>query len=31
MIGLREDARYTHALHAMSGIGVHDGELPLGT
>ncbi|HXV11488.1 MAG TPA: beta-N-acetylhexosaminidase [Burkholderiales bacterium] len=31
MIGLREDARYTQALHAMSGIGVHDGELPLGT
>ncbi|MDH3315571.1 MAG: beta-N-acetylhexosaminidase [Gammaproteobacteria bacterium] len=31
MIGLREDARYTQALHAMSGIGSHDGELPLGT
>jgi beta-N-acetylhexosaminidase len=31
MIGLREDARYTQALHAMSGIGAHDGELPLGT
>ena len=31
MIGLREDGRYTQALHAMSGIGVRDGELPLGT
>lgn len=31
MIRLREDARYTQALHAMSGIGSHDGELPLGT
>lgn len=31
MIGLREDARYAQALHAMSGIGAHDGELPLGT
>lgn len=31
MIGLREDARYTQALHAMAGIGLHDGELPLGT
>jgi beta-N-acetylhexosaminidase len=31
MIGLRQDARYTQALHAMSGIGAHDGELPLGT
>lgn len=31
MIGLREDARYTQALHAMSGIGSHDGELPLDT
>lgn len=30
MIRLREDARYTQALHAMSGIGAHDGELPLG-
>ena len=28
---LREDARYTQALHAIAGIGVHDGELPLGT
>jgi beta-N-acetylhexosaminidase len=31
MIGLRENSRYTQALHAMSGIGAHDGELPLGT
>jgi len=31
MIGLRENPRYTQALHAMSGIGAHDGELPLGT
>jgi len=31
MIGLREDSRYAQALHAMSGIGAHDGELPLGT
>ncbi len=31
MIRLREDARYTQALHAISGIGVHNGELPLGT
>lgn len=31
MIGLREDARYTQALHAMAGVGVRDGELPLGT
>ena len=31
MIGLREDSRYTQALHAMSGIGARDGELPLGT
>ena len=31
MIRLREDARYTQALHAMSGIGARDGELPLGT
>lgn len=30
MIGLREDPRYTQALHAMAGIGAHDGELPLG-
>jgi len=31
MIQLREDARYTQSLHAMSGIGAHDGELPLDT
>jgi len=31
MIELREDPRYAQALHAMSGIGAHDGELPLGT
>lgn len=30
MIRLREDARYTQALHAIAGLGVHDGELPLG-
>lgn len=30
MIGLREDARYERALHAISGIGQRDGELPLG-
>ena len=31
MIKLREDARYTQALHAMAGLGAHDGELPLGS
>lgn len=31
MIRLREDARYTRALHAIAGIGLHDGELPLGS
>ncbi len=30
MVALREDARYHHALHAIAGIGLHDGELPLG-
>jgi len=29
MIRLREDARYTRALHAIAGIGLRDGELPL--
>lgn len=31
MVRLREDARYARALHAIGGIGLHDGELPLGT
>ena len=31
MIGLRQDPHYTQALHAMSGIGLRDGDLPLGT
>ena len=30
IVKLREDARYAKALHAMVGIGVRDGELPLG-
>jgi len=30
IVKLREDARYAKALHAMAGIGVRDGELPLG-
>lgn len=30
MVRLREDARYAQALHAMAGLGAHDGELPLG-
>lgn len=30
MVTLREDARYARALHAIAGIGQHDGELPLG-
>lgn len=29
MVKLREDARYVQALHAIAGIGVRDGELPL--
>jgi len=29
MVGLREDGRYTRALHAIAGIGARDGELPL--
>ena len=29
MVRLREDARYTHALHAIAGIGKREGELPL--
>ena len=29
MVKLREDARYTQALHAMAGVGARDGELPL--
>jgi len=31
MVGLREDARYVRALHAIEGISHRDGELPLGT
>ncbi len=31
MVKLREDARYAQALHAIAGIGVRDGELPLGS
>lgn len=31
MIRLREDARYARALHAIAGVGLHDGELPLGS
>jgi beta-N-acetylhexosaminidase len=30
MVKLREDAQYANALHAISGIGMRDGELPLG-
>jgi beta-N-acetylhexosaminidase len=30
MVKLREDARYSRALHAIAGIGARDGELPLG-
>jgi beta-N-acetylhexosaminidase len=30
MVALREDARYERALHAISGIGLRDGDLPLG-
>jgi len=30
MVGLREDGRYARALHAIAGIGVRDGDLPLG-
>jgi beta-N-acetylhexosaminidase len=30
MVALREDARYHRALHAISGIGLRDGDLPLG-
>jgi beta-N-acetylhexosaminidase len=29
MVKLREDARYSRALHAIAGIGARDGELPL--
>jgi len=29
MVKLREDSRYDHALQAISGIGLRDGELPL--
>ncbi|HEU0290549.1 MAG TPA: beta-N-acetylhexosaminidase [Burkholderiales bacterium] len=29
MVKLREDARYDRALHAIAGIGMRDGELPL--
>jgi beta-N-acetylhexosaminidase len=28
MVGLREDVAYVDALHAISGIGVHSGDLP---
>jgi beta-N-acetylhexosaminidase len=31
MVKLREDARYVRALHAIGGIGVRNGELPLGS
>ena len=30
MIRLREDAHYARALHAIAGVGLRDGELPLG-
>lgn len=30
MVRLREDARYTRALHAMAGVGLKSGDLPLG-
>jgi beta-N-acetylhexosaminidase len=29
MVKLREDSRYSRALHAIAGIGARDGELPL--
>lgn len=29
MVTLREDARYARALHAIAGLGLRDGELPL--
>jgi beta-N-acetylhexosaminidase len=31
MVKLREDARYARALHAIAGIGLRDGDLPLGS
>lgn len=31
MTRLREDGRYSQALHAIAGIGARDGELPLGS
>jgi beta-N-acetylhexosaminidase len=31
MVKLREDAHYARALHAIAGIGLSDGELPLGS
>ena len=31
LVKLREDPRYTKGLHAIGGIGLRDGELPLGT
>jgi beta-N-acetylhexosaminidase len=31
MVKLREDERYASALHAISGIGLKSGDLPLGT
>jgi beta-N-acetylhexosaminidase len=30
MAKLREDAHYARALHSIAGIGLRDGELPLG-
>jgi beta-N-acetylhexosaminidase len=31
IVKLREDAHYAKALHAIAGIGMRDGELPLGS
>ncbi|MND03306.1 hypothetical protein D3C83_230670 [compost metagenome] len=31
MVHLREDARYRDALHALAGVGLKSGDLPLGT
>lgn len=31
MVKLREESRYDRALHAIAGIGLRDGELPLGS
>jgi len=31
MVALREDTRYVNALHAIAGVGLKSGDLPLGT